>query len=109
MDDGTLRQLGREIWQAMREDPQFQSLLREIVLSVYATTDRVSREGYVRALLRHCREKGASLHVNVKGGLIVSNGGRLSPDVRDALRIYRLDIIETMSPRRNGVKGAHHE
>jgi hypothetical protein len=101
-DDTAVRDLARLIVRELVEDPQFTSMIREMVLLVYATTDKLSREGYVRSLLRACKERGADVKINKVGAVIISNGKRLTPDLLDAMKIYRQDIIDTLKPQRNG-------
>ena len=96
-DEGGLQVLARAFMVELTADPQFALLLREVVLMVYASTDEHSREGYVRLLLRACRERGATVRLCKCGVVVIDNGGRLSKDLRDALKTYRQDIIETFA------------
>ena len=107
-DEGALQVLARAFMVELTADPQFALLLREVVLMVYASTDEHSREGYVRLLLRACRERGATVRLSKCGVVVIDNGGRLSKDLRDALKIvspghHRGTFAQTHRQRENDV------
>ncbi len=109
-DDGerAVRNLARMLVKELLADDAFKSMVREIVLTTYLTTDRMSRDGYVRTLVRACKERGVTLEVNKAGGLIAKQLGgkrKLTPDLEQAVRTYRVDIIECLRPSTNG----HHK
>lgn len=96
-DEAAVRTLARAFMAELMADPQFRTVLREVVLLVHATSDEQSRDGHVRCLLRACRERGATVLLSKCGGVTVVNGHKLSWDLRDALKMYRQDIIETLA------------
>lgn len=113
-DEAAVKQLAVAVWEAMMadevrvaqfcgkvlstlaDDPKMKGLVRDIALTVYASTDKLTREGYVRTLVRACKDAGAGLHVNAAGALIVTNRRKMTDDQLDAIKTYRADLIEVL-------------
>jgi hypothetical protein len=99
-----LERLAGMVAERVLGSPKLESLVKEMVLTVHLTTDRMSREGFVTTLLRSCRERGARVELSKVGGVVVHNGWRLTNALRDSIRVYRQDIIETLAAARRPAK-----